>query len=338
MSYFGLDFRQKVGPAADPKTGKRGYLWWYLDALSDDDEYGVTIIAFVGSVFSPYYAWSGYQHPEDHVSINVCVYSKRKNYWSMREHGKSSCYRDRNTFKVETSQMRVDGDKLIVEIDETCSPLPYKLKGTVTLTAEQVHDTVYTIDAQGRHFWRPISPTADVTVDLEKPGIHFRGRGYLDSNWGDEPLKGGFKVWDWSRASHGNETVVLYDTIRRDMSPFYLGLRFAPDGTVSPVDKPSHVSMKGGFWGMSRATLTENGAKPDVVATLEDAPFYMRSHLVSPLFGTRLTTMHESVDLDRHKHWVTQLMLPWKMPRGIAIGLLGQLLGGFFKIRRLFTR
>ena len=35
-----------------------GYRWWYVDALSDDGQHGLTVIAFIGSVFSPYYAWS----------------------------------------------------------------------------------------------------------------------------------------------------------------------------------------------------------------------------------------------------------------------------------------
>ncbi|NBO88372.1 MAG: carotenoid 1,2-hydratase, partial [Betaproteobacteria bacterium] len=30
-----------------------GYLWWYVDAMSDDGQFGLTLIAFVGSVFSP---------------------------------------------------------------------------------------------------------------------------------------------------------------------------------------------------------------------------------------------------------------------------------------------
>ena len=46
-----LSFDQPVAPG--------GYAWWYVDALSDDGRHGLTIIAFVGSVFSPYYAWSG---------------------------------------------------------------------------------------------------------------------------------------------------------------------------------------------------------------------------------------------------------------------------------------
>jgi hypothetical protein len=53
------------------------YLWWYVDALSDDGRHGLTIIAFVGSVFSPYYAWAHARGPalaDDHCAINVALY------------------------------------------------------------------------------------------------------------------------------------------------------------------------------------------------------------------------------------------------------------------------
>ena len=43
-------------PGFDQPVAPGGYLWWYIDAISDDGQYGLTIIAFVGSVFSPYYA------------------------------------------------------------------------------------------------------------------------------------------------------------------------------------------------------------------------------------------------------------------------------------------
>jgi carotenoid 1,2-hydratase len=32
-----------------------GYRWWYIDGFSDCGRFGMTIIGFIGSVFSPYY-------------------------------------------------------------------------------------------------------------------------------------------------------------------------------------------------------------------------------------------------------------------------------------------
>ena len=33
-----------------------GYRWGYFEAFSEDYQYGITIIAFIGSVFSPFHA------------------------------------------------------------------------------------------------------------------------------------------------------------------------------------------------------------------------------------------------------------------------------------------
>ena len=38
----------------DQPVTNGGYAWWYIDAISDDGNHGLTLIAFVGSVFSPY--------------------------------------------------------------------------------------------------------------------------------------------------------------------------------------------------------------------------------------------------------------------------------------------
>jgi carotenoid 1,2-hydratase len=53
------------GPAFDAPVADGGYLWWYVDALSDDGRHGLTIIALIGSVFSPYYAWARRRGPTD---------------------------------------------------------------------------------------------------------------------------------------------------------------------------------------------------------------------------------------------------------------------------------
>ena len=42
------------GPQFDQEVrDDGGYVWWYVDALSDDGLHGLTMIAFIGSVFSP---------------------------------------------------------------------------------------------------------------------------------------------------------------------------------------------------------------------------------------------------------------------------------------------
>ncbi|NDA16904.1 MAG: carotenoid 1,2-hydratase, partial [Burkholderiaceae bacterium] len=57
-------------PRFDQAVGSGAYLWWYVDALSDDGQHGLVMIAFVGSVFSPYYALARRRHahvnPENH--------------------------------------------------------------------------------------------------------------------------------------------------------------------------------------------------------------------------------------------------------------------------------
>jgi carotenoid 1,2-hydratase len=63
-------------------------VWWYVDALSDDGRHGLTIIALLGSVFSPYYAWArqkGSVDPRAHVALNVALYGRPGARWSMTE-------------------------------------------------------------------------------------------------------------------------------------------------------------------------------------------------------------------------------------------------------------
>jgi carotenoid 1,2-hydratase len=52
-----------LGPRFDRAVPAGGYSWWYVDAISDDGRYGLTVIAFIGSVFSPYYKQSGRADP-----------------------------------------------------------------------------------------------------------------------------------------------------------------------------------------------------------------------------------------------------------------------------------
>ena len=98
-------------PARGPDFARvvhaNGYAWWYIDALSDDGQSGITIIAFIGSVFSPYYAFArrkGVADPLNHCAVNVAIYRKAANRWTMTERPRGAVSRTTNSFTVGPSQ------------------------------------------------------------------------------------------------------------------------------------------------------------------------------------------------------------------------------------------
>ena len=52
-----------------------------------------------------------------------------------------------------------------------------------------------------------------------------------------------------------------------------------------------------------------------MIKTLEDAPFYARSHILTKIGGVESEAIHESLSLDRFtKNWV-RVLLPFRMTR-----------------------
>jgi carotenoid 1,2-hydratase len=202
-----------------------GYAWWYIDASSADGAYGLTIIAFIGSVFSPYYKLSGRKRPDNHCAINVSLTGPRGSAWAMTERSAAHVHRARDHFTVGPSGVRWDGNTMVIDIAEISAPLPYKVRGTVRVTPEMIGSTAFALDPDGRHRWHPVAPRAHVEVEMSHPGVRWSGPGYFDSNFGDEPLEHGFNDWHWSRAHLRNDVAVLYEGRRRDGTPFDLSLR-----------------------------------------------------------------------------------------------------------------
>ncbi len=276
------------------------------------------MIAFIGSVFSPYYAWSrrhGNGDPMNFCAINVALYGGRGKRWSMTERGRQSMSRDRSSFTVGPSQCVWDGDKLIINVDEVAVPLPSRIRGTITLRPHALTTSPFFLHSNQRHQWQPIAPSADLEVAFDRPALNWRGRGYLDSNAGSEPLENGFKHWNWSRAHLNDETVIFYDVVERHQQPNGLALRFFADGRFETVAAPPGATLPKGLWRVSRATRADQGMAASVKATLEDAPFYLRSLIDTHVFGKHTVAIHESLSLDRFdKRWV-QMLLPFRMPR-----------------------
>ena len=306
------------GPRFDQPVAPGGYAWWYVDALSDDGHHGLTLIAFLGSVFSPYYARArrqGAGDPFNHCALNVALYGRAGKRWALTERGRASLQRTRSSLTIGPSSLTWDGSALTVEIDETTAPLPSRIRGVVRLHPAALSPREFVLDAEGRHRWQPIAPCARVEVALERPALSWSGAGYLDRNAGDAPLENAFASWDWSRASVGRDTAVLYDVVRHGGERMSLACRFDPSGGVHDFAPPPRVSLPRTRWRVARGTRADDGHRATVRQTLEDAPFYARSILSSHLLGHAVQAVHESLSLDRFGRAWVQMLLPFRMPR-----------------------
>jgi carotenoid 1,2-hydratase len=294
-----------------------GYLWWYLDALSDDGQHGLSLIAFVGSVFSPYYAWArrrGPADPDNHCALNVALYSPGTSRWSMTERGARQCAREVDRFTIGPSQLHWDGEGLTITIDEVGVPFPKRIRGTVRVIPDQLFNFSTALDRHDRHHWGPLAPSARVDVDLEHPCLRWSGHAYLDSNEGVEPVERAFNEWDWSRCQLADgSTAVLYDVEPGLPGGRLLALRFHADGSVSEFDAPPLRSLPKTAWRLPRRMRSDSPIR--VLQQLEDTPFYQRAMLQSQMLGETVTSFHETLNVPRLVSPIVQAMLPWRMPR-----------------------
>ncbi|WP_373502638.1 carotenoid 1,2-hydratase [Aestuariivirga sp.] len=301
----------------DAAVPSGGYRWWYLDGLSDDGQHGLTIIGFVGSVFSPYYASArrkGGADPENHCALNVALYGRGGHRWSMTERGRNAIARSLDHFTIGPSAMRWEDGVLVIDIDEVTVPIPSRLKGQVRLTPSAICGHEVRLDHGGQHVWQPVAPFSRIEAVFEKPALRWSGVGYHDSNWGEVPLEDSFESWVWSRAARKDGASIIYDTILRDGSSRAFALRIGADGAVDDLPLPQHAEMSTTFWRMKRHMRAAFPFR--TVALLEDSPFYSRTLLrVRTDDGAEADAFHESLSLSRFRNPVVQMMLPFRMPR-----------------------
>ena len=295
---------------------ENGYAWWYVDALSADGAHGLTIIAFIGSVFSPYYALArgrGRGDPTNHIAMNVAL-TGRTRRWAMTERGRAHLGRDPGHIAIGASAMWWNGAALSITVDETTAPLPSRLRGQVVVRPRALADRTFDLDAAGRHRWRPIGPLSDVTVDFAAPALSWRGTGYFDTNDGDEPLEAAFRSWTWTRFDMGTHARIVYDVVERDGTARDLSLDIR-DGSVTHKPPVPYGALPTTRWGVARAVPCEAGARPTLLSTMESAPFYARSAVRSRIDGAEADGVHEALVLSRLVSPAVRLMVPFKMPR-----------------------
>jgi carotenoid 1,2-hydratase len=302
--------------AFDRPVPSGGYAWWYLDAISDDGRDGITVIVFVGTVFSPWYAWSrrwGGGDPANHCCVHVSLFGSRTR-WAMTDRRRGALARAPDHLAIGPSDMEWDADGLTIRVDEVTAPIPRRLRGTIRLRPEALSHRAFPLDGAGRHVWQPIAARARAEVALASPDSRWGGTAYFDCNAGTVPLEEDFAFWDWCRAPTAAATAVLYNAIRRDGSAHSLALSVARDGTVADMPPPPPALLPRGFWGVPRPTRSDDG-QARLLRTLVDAPFYTRSEIGLRVLGQDTTAVHESLSLDRFRLLPVQAMLPLKVAR-----------------------
>jgi carotenoid 1,2-hydratase len=304
-------------PRFDVPVPLDGYRWWYIDGLSDDGRSGIVIIAFVGSVFSPYYFGARSRQPTDpqeHVAINVGLYRPSNKLWAMTERGSGDLARDADSFAVRSSQLRWVRNELHIDIDERSMPLARKLRGRIIVRPTCWNERRFALDAAGRHSWQPVAPVARMEVLFDEPSWCWQGDAYVDTNAGERPLEKDFRSWHWSRSSDDGMTAITYAVDRLDGSERDLAIRFDAEGRCEEFEMPPRVVLPSTGWRIARRA--NSPSIPAVVRTLEDTPFYARSVLrIAGADGEGRHVMHESLSLTRFcKPWV-RFLLPFRMPR-----------------------
>lgn len=302
-------------PFTDP-VPTDGYRWWYFDGISSCGDYGIVVIAFIGSVFSPYYYFArqrGRGDPYAYCAINVALYAPRNGAWAMTERGRSSLEVGEDFMRVGRSSVHASGDAIDIRIDERAAPLPRRVRGHVRITADASSTRRFALDAAGHHDWQPVAPLADIEVSFDAPALSWRGHAYVDTNGGRRPLERDFRRWDWCRYRRGDTAHIRYAAEEVGGTHRALSLACSDDGTIEAVALPDTVALPRSGWRIDRGVPASGPAR--VIRTLEDAPFYARSLLEIETDGERSLAMHESLSLERFDRTWVRMLLPFRMPR-----------------------
>ena len=232
----------------------------------------------------------------------------------MTERGRGALSRSANAPVIGPSALRWDNGALTIHLDEICTPLPRRLRATVTLEPDALNGRTFPLASQGGHLWRPIAPLARVRLAMDAPTPSWSGSGYFDMNCGAEPLEDAFATWTWSRARTRGGAMVLYDAERRREGPLSMALRFGAGGGCEPFAPPPSAPLPRTFWRLSARTRSDDGRAQRLVA-FEDTPFYARALVAHRLGGEDVRSVQETLSLDRFASPLVKAMLPFRMPR-----------------------
>ncbi|MGI9055401.1 MAG: hypothetical protein ACR2F2_06310 [Pyrinomonadaceae bacterium] len=221
---------------------RKGYEWWYFDALSDDGRDGVVIIFLDNFIFSPRYnapenskfrirslfknSLNNSPATDEKVPAVAFVYYRdgKPLYRAINEFSEDAFFGD-----TENPECRIGNNHFKFE------SAPYGSGYTIQINAKlrknrtiEAHFEWLSIesdflpgknsDLEKRHFWNLVAPRSDVSGRITVSGkngnkldvVHFRGTGYHDHNLDNRWLPATVEDWQWGRAHFNDSTAVFY--------------------------------------------------------------------------------------------------------------------------------
>lgn len=273
------------------------------------------MIGFIGTVFSPWFHWSGRGDPANHVCLNVVTKGGGPSRFTMTDRGKGSLRQSRDTLQIGPSRMRWTGSALEIDVDEAGAPPAFgRLKGVIRLEPLAVTGVEAMLDPAARHIWRPFAPLSRIKVDLSN-GSAWEGHGYFDANFGARPLEADFRRWTWGRYAGADRAVIFYDGARRDGGTLALAAQFDAAGRLTQIPAPPQAPLPRTGWFLPRQTRADAGTRPRQKVSLLDAPFYSRAAVEVMLDGETMGGVHEALDLDRYAWPWLKPMIALRVPR-----------------------
>ena len=303
-----------AGPRFDVAVPPGGYGWWYCDGVSADGERSISVIAFIGSVFSPWYGWSGRGDPDDHVCVNVLM-SGPGGRWTMTDRGRAALRQTEDAIRIGPSGLAWKDGALHIDLDEAATPHGTRIRGTVVIRPRGVTGVEVPLKADGSHVWRPLAPASDIEVRIDRPGWSWDGHGYLDSNFGTNALEDDFRYWHWGRFPVPDGRVIFYECELFDGSETRVALHFDDSGDVRPVEAPPLAPFARSAWGLRRETRCDAGHAPRAVRSMISSPFYQRAVVETVIGGHRTQGVWEALDGPKFAAWWMKPLLALKVPR-----------------------
>lgn len=299
--------RLVLDPAAEAAHGEwlreeaGAYEWWYFDAISEDGQWALTCIWFLGNPFSSYYRKAALGQPANPFGQNAL-------FFALYRDSKLSAYHFTRfpQAQIEAAEtvplclrfgsnhltVGADGQWHLSLMDENANGR--RLQASLSFLSPPLSaGTVEVTPLDSDHSWLPIAPFCRVRGQIalneaHNPGaapLHFSGTGYHDHNWGRLPFDAAIKEWYWARAALGGErSVILYHVQPHHGLPVSHLLLFEK-GRLMIHDPQAKVRLErptlNGF--LTRYHTRLSVSRPDLGVVfhfetrLDSAPFYVRA-------------------------------------------------------------